>query len=1011
MGRAVTMVRVRLIWAFPTGLFAALLLAAWLVPLALDWNQYRETVAGLASRSLGRGVMIDGPIVLRLLPEPSLIAGKISFSDQDSHGVSNRDSPGMSNRDSLGMSNRDSLGVQVSARELRLRLGLWSLLSGHIDARELVLIGADIGMAWPSGGQLLLAHRPGWLSGLSARIDASRVRVGDVVFNDVNATIATDPDSGFYGLAGTMRAPAPPGGAAEKAQNLRFSGRLMPAAADGTAGLDLVVETIGGPGASIAVSAQIAADGGATGRISAKGADLSQLIATNAVAFKLDGRFSFADGFAVADALAGEVAGAPFRGALSLRLAPRPRIDAAITSARLDLDLWAPALMRLADGGLPGWMGFGLDLSAEAVAFEGGVLRQFRLALDFDAAGTTLREARAILPGEAAVSLAGRVLPANPDFADSPRFAGTAQLNAPDLRTTLAWASRAGLKLIDTLPAAVLHTADLRGELQLAPRQARMTKLTGRLDAATVSGEFGLRLGKRPAVMAHLTLDRLTLDPWIKPWWTGTMPSLASLSRGIDALDIDLQITAEAAMFGAVQLAPFSLGFVGTPGKLSLDRLGFGALDAQVMASGALLDGARLTDISLDVRAPDAGKLAELAPPSARIGMDRLANVLRAPVVISLQGAGGFDGFSFKLVGDLGDLHVEAQPTVNLSAETWNGRVTLRHPGAPRLAAQLGLDQAGLWLGDGSFSAAGQLAVSPGKIATDSIDLVAGALRLSGKLELARGDTPRLTGRARIETLPLPLPKPHSTAPLPLQILAGWEADFQVDAGQVNVGSTVLMEKARATIVLQGSKLSVKGLAAAVAGGTLAADAQLDAAANPPALTLDATVTGAALDQTLLDRAIDLGRGTIDARVVLHASGFAPSALLASLTGEIATTVRDGTLVGIDLAAMRDDFADARMAAALTSGRSEFDQIIMRAAVTQGLVTVTQAALAAPNGAISATGQLDLISETTDLRFVVVPGGTDPPPLGVRWTGDFATLRAVPELANLTRWRAQRPPG
>jgi len=86
-GDGVTALRTRLrrlAWAVPTGLVASLLLAVWLVPLALDWNQYRQTVAGLASRTLGRGVIIDGPIVLRLLPEPSLIAGKISLSDQDS---------------------------------------------------------------------------------------------------------------------------------------------------------------------------------------------------------------------------------------------------------------------------------------------------------------------------------------------------------------------------------------------------------------------------------------------------------------------------------------------------------------------------------------------------------------------------------------------------------------------------------------------------------------------------------------------------------------------------------------------------------------------------------------------------------------------------------------------------------------------------------------------------------------------------------------------------------------
>ncbi len=975
---------IRLVWALPAGLFTILLLAAWLVPLALDWNQYRETVAGLASRSLGRGVIIDGPIVLRLLPEPSLIAGKVSFSDQDSQGV------------------------QVSARELRLRLGLWPLLAGHIDARELVLIGADIGMAWPSGGQMLLAHRPGWLSGLSARIEASRIKIGDVTFNEVNATIATDPDSGFYALAGTMRAPAPRAGAAE---NLRFTGRLLPAGTDGAAGLDLTVETVGGPGVSVTLSAQIAADGGSTGRIGLKGADLSQLVPTTAVPFKIDGRFNFADGFAVADELVGEVAGAPFRGAVSWRLAPRPRIDAAMTSARLDLDLWAPALMRLADGGAPGWLGFGIDLSAEAVAFEGGILRQLRLALDFDATGTVLREARAILPGEAALSLAGRVLPANPDFADSPRFAGTVRLAAPDLRSTLSWASQAGLKLLDNLPAGVLHDADLRGDLQLAPHQARMTKLQGRLDAAAVRGEFGLRLGKRPAVMAHLVLDRLTLDPWLAPWWSGPLPSLTNLSRGIDGLDIDLQLTTDEAMLGAVRLAPFSLGMTSTQGKLVLDRLAFDGLGAKIAASGGLLDGTRLADVTLDLRAADAATLAALGPASARVGLDRLAVLLRAPVTVSLQGAGGLDGFSFKLVGDLGDLHVEAQPLVNFTAETWNGRIALRHPGAPRLAAQLGLDQAGVWLGDGSFSVVGQLAVSPAKIATEAFDLVAGGLRLSGKLDLARGDIPRLTGRARIETLPLPLPKPRSTDPLPLQLLAGWEADIQVDAAQITAGPTLLMEKARATVGLQAGKLSVKTLTATLAGGTLAGEAQLDAAANPPTIMLDATLTGAAIGQNLLDRALDLGRGTADARLALRASGFAPSALLASLTGDVATTIRDGDLIGIDLASLRDDFAETRVAAALTAGRTAFDQLTIRAEVDHGLLKLTQAAVATPTGAIAATGQLDLMAETTDLHFDVVPAGTDPPLLGLRWTGSFDALTAVPELAGLTRWHAQRPPG
>ena len=98
--------------------------AAWLVPPRLDVNAWRDDIAALASARLGRSVRIDGPIAFRLLPEPTLTAAKVSLA-------------------------APAAGVRVTAAELRLRLALVPLLSGQVDARELVLRGAELRVPWP----------------------------------------------------------------------------------------------------------------------------------------------------------------------------------------------------------------------------------------------------------------------------------------------------------------------------------------------------------------------------------------------------------------------------------------------------------------------------------------------------------------------------------------------------------------------------------------------------------------------------------------------------------------------------------------------------------------------------------------------------------------------------------------------------------------------------------------------------------------------------------------------
>src|ERR1700712_3254804 len=106
-------------------LLALALLAAWQLPARLDWNRYRGTIEALATATLGRPVTIAGPITLALLPETVLTAADVV----------------------VGGSILQAPALTVQA--LRLRVAPLALLSGHVDARELVLHGADLEVAWP----------------------------------------------------------------------------------------------------------------------------------------------------------------------------------------------------------------------------------------------------------------------------------------------------------------------------------------------------------------------------------------------------------------------------------------------------------------------------------------------------------------------------------------------------------------------------------------------------------------------------------------------------------------------------------------------------------------------------------------------------------------------------------------------------------------------------------------------------------------------------------------------
>jgi hypothetical protein len=77
--------------------------------------------------------------------------------------------------------------------------------------------------------------------------------------------------------------------------------------------------------------------------------------------------------------------------------------------------------------------------------------------------------------------------------------------------------------------------------------------------------------------------------------------------------------------------------------------------------------------------------------------------------------------------------------------------------------------------------------------------------------------------------------------------------------------------------------------------------------------------------------------------------------------------------------------------------------------VERGVVTLRDAVLAGPEGAITAEGDIDLPGNTSDLYLRFRPAVPDPPTLGMRLSGPWTAPRRALDLVAAAAWRAAHP--
>lgn len=954
---------------FGAFLVALGLLAAWLVPPRLDWTAYRVELQRIAADHLGREFRIEGPFALTLLPAPRLVARGVVIGEEG-----------------------DSF--TGAAEELRLTLALGRLLLGEVAVTELTLVSPRIVLRDLPVPLWAAAVRPApFLAGARVSLERGTITAGGLALSDVSARLSAQGPLGPYAVSGTF------GFAGLPVEAQLTLGR---AGLDGAATLEAAFASRG----ARLVAGGLVLHGGFvfSGRVEAEGPDLSAFLPAPALPFRGEARLSVEGGAGSADQLTLQLGPSRMTGAVSFATRPEPRVDIALAAVRFVVDPWiGPARGALAATPFP----IGLDLSLEAAEIGGGTLRGLRASLVMADRQVAVNEASAVLPGGAALAIGGAVIAAE----RGPRFEGLMELDAPDLRALLAWADAnpgwAGPEALRSLTLSARIAAET-GLLQIEQG-------AGRLDGVPIEGGIVIRPGagaaQRPQIGAGLRLARIDLDTWLgADGVSAAWPSLGGFDANL-RLETDL-LTARGITAGDVSLDA-SLA----DARLALRRLTAGNLaGGRLSLSGAAEMGPtpRLAAFDLDFVGADASRLGALVPGSEILAAT--TPVWQGGFTMRAAGRAAGEQIEVTALAELLDARLELAGSADRRFSRATGRVALRHPGAPRLLAALGLAGTEGWLGEGSLAVIAEGALAAATLSLGSAEVVAGRMRtrLSGEVTAeAAGGRFRLAAEA--EMLPLPGIDWGDSAPLPLAVLAGWSGTLALRAAEVPVGTTVGLSRVEAALALEDGTIRIGSLHGQLRGGRLSGSASLSPSGS---LAADWALSDAVLDAPLFGTPFDLSGGSIGITASLSATGLSPASWLASLTGEGRITAATGVLAGVDLAAAAEALtaplpeaeALARLRRALSGGASGFDRLTAGLRAERGIVSLIEAALEAQDGHAAATGEIDLRAGAIGLAMSVTPGGGAEalPDIGLRASGAIDAPRRVIETAAAARFLAER---
>ncbi|MDX5360167.1 MAG: AsmA family protein [Alphaproteobacteria bacterium] len=718
-------------------------------PRIVDWQAERPRVAFVLSALTGMEIEIGGDLDLALLPVPRVTATDVRI---------------------VGAGGRGALSVA----RLDARVRVLPLLIGRLDLSDLRLVRpvlrlGDVNVPPRLGPRVLPVALAGVLVE-EGRIEIRGADDGPEVIRIPVGTIETQPETGLARLTGEVRLGSHPGSVTLEA-TVRGGAREVP-----------VRGTLSFPasGAEVAFSGALAHDG-VRGRLTARGSLPSG--GADPLPLGLAATLAPLDGDHVLRDVEATLGQQSLRGEGRLIGGAAPGVTLALSARRVD----ARPLLAAGDGiagllsGIRDAVPVSLALDAGRVVVPGGTLRDLDVRAQVRGGMILLRQARAILPGDARLGLAGRVVPDEGGL----DFSGDGDLQVLRLRETLAWAG------LDLPPAAGdrLRTLSVRFSVDHGHGETRVASVSGRLDGIEIAGEGSrIRDGDGCRIEARLSTTDLPLDayglgrwPVAEDAWAAPLeacPLALSLAAGtvrhgavtLQGLEAEVTLAGPAVRAEIARAALSSGGVVtarlgaadgvirtleatlASPGLAGdLRSLGLGApgwLDADVAADLGLTFGSSgavsLSGTVAEARLEAVGQVTDGVVEALSLTLDGIAGV-RAMRLLDAAG-----------LGMVTPLFPDPKASVLSASAAWDGqgRLDLRLSGPDLVftaAGEGGLDSSTRRLvleradveaagTDGSWSLAGILTRGDGTVRLGQAQLRFGGSAVSGTATLERGE-------------------------------------------------------------------------------------------------------------------------------------------------------------------------------------------------------------------------------------------------------------------------------
>jgi AsmA protein len=327
--------------------------------------------------------------------------------------------------------------------------------------------------------------------------------------------------------------------------------------------------------------------------------------------------------------------------------------------------------------------------------------------------------------------------------------------------------------------------------------------------------------------------------------------------------------------------------------------------------------------------------------------------------------------------GDVAGSRIVDAPAFNgtLAVEQFSPRALLQQLGEPSPATT---DPA--VLGRASFGM--EFRAGAEQVELRGVELLLDDTTLTGTATIGFGDIMRVRSELVLDTIDLDryLPPEEETEAAPpaedVDLAFDWLKDLDLDASfraaRVRVSGLTLTDL-QARAVARDGVLTVEPMRAALYGGEVRGTARLDARQAPATMTLKQSLSALQLQPFINDLAgFDRLTGLARLEANLTTTAASTAELLSGLGGEVAFTVADGAIQGINLwyeIQRANALARGRSAPQRTSPHTDFRQLAGTATIREGRLVSEDLVGGLPFLELTGRGEVDLAQTALDYRL------------------------------------------